>query len=312
MPDLAILYEHPLWFKPLFAALERRGVDYLPIPLAGHHYDPASRDVPAPLVFNRIAMSSILRDPDHAIFYTQALLQHWRGNGAAVINGPEALAIDSSKAVQLSLIQRLGLHTPRTLVVHRAADLAAAAEALGFPLLVKANIGGAGAGIARYDTADELAAAVAEGSVPASVDKVLLVQDYAPPRDGKIVRIETLGGRYLYAIDVVSGGATFDLCPADVCVTAPGKPVVTMTRADPEAEVIRDAEAIVAAAGIDVGGVELLVDDRDGTVRFYDVNALSNFVANPLDVLGWDPHERLVDYLVGRIAVSTRLEAVRA
>ena len=27
---------------------------------------------------------------------------------------------------------------------------------------------------------------------------------------------------------------------------------------------------------------------------------MSNFVAKPLDVLGWDPHERLVDYLERR------------
>jgi hypothetical protein len=36
--------------------------------------------------------------------------------------------------------------------------------------------------------------------------------------------------------------------------------------------------------------------------RFYDINALSNFVASPLQVLGWDPHERLVDYLSAVIA----------
>jgi hypothetical protein len=29
---------------------------------------------------------------------------------------------------------------------------------------------------------------------------------------------------------------------------------------------------------------------------------LSNFVANPLDVLGWDPHDRLVDHLEAAIA----------
>jgi hypothetical protein len=40
-----------------------------------------------------------------------------------------------------------------------------------------------------------------------------------------------------------------------------------------------------------------VIDDRDGAPRFYDFNALSNFVARPLDVLGWDPHERLVDLL---------------
>ena len=28
MADLAILYEHPEWFRPLFAALDARGIDY--------------------------------------------------------------------------------------------------------------------------------------------------------------------------------------------------------------------------------------------------------------------------------------------
>ena len=57
--------------------------------------------------------------------------------------------------------------------------------------------------------------------------------------------------------------------------------------------------------GLDVGGMEVMIDDRDGVPRFYDVNALSNFVARPLDVLGWDPHDRLVDYLV-RVIGETR------
>jgi hypothetical protein len=40
-----------------------------------------------------------------------------------------------------------------------------------------------------------------------------------------------------------------------------------------------------------------MIDDRDGTPRFYDINGFSNFVANPMTILGWDPHERLVDWL---------------
>jgi hypothetical protein len=53
---------------------------------------------------------------------------------------------------------------------------------------------------------------------------------------------------------------------------------------------------------MDVGGVEVVIDDRDGVPRFYDINALSNFVAKPLEVLGWDPHDRLVDHLETIIA----------
>jgi len=40
-------------------------------------------------------------------------------------------------------------------------------------------------------------------------------------------------------------------------------------------------------------------DARTGEPVFFDVNGLSNYVASPLDVLGWDPHERLVDWLEG-------------
>jgi D-alanine-D-alanine ligase-like ATP-grasp enzyme len=75
-----------------------------------------------------------------------------------------------------------------------------------------------------------------------------------------------------------------------------------MTAVTPAPELIEAAERIAEAVGLDVGGVEFLIDDRDGTPRFYDINALSNFVANSLDVLGWDPHERLVDYLEAAIA----------
>ena len=295
--DIAILYEHPAWFAPLFAALDRRGIGHARLTPAGA-FDPADAHPPAPLIFNRIAMSAFLRDAEHPIFWAQSLLAQWERRGARVLNGTAALAVDTSKARQLALIAALGLAVPATRVVRRLADVAPAAETIGYPLVVKANIGGSGAGIARFDTADELRAAVADGSLPTSIDGVLLVQDFVPARGGTITRIETLDRSYLYAIEIAGGGA-FDLCPADAC-QVPGS-AIAMTAVDPGPELRHAAETIARAASLDVGGVEVMIDDRDGTPRFYDINALSNFVARPLDVLGWDPHERLVDQIVGWI-----------
>ena len=294
---LAILYEHPLWFEPLFRTLEGRGIEYLPILLTSHGFDPAMTRPPAPVVFSRVAQSGFLREPEHPIFYAASLLDHWQRRGARVINGAEVLAIDSSKARQLSLIASLGHAIPTTRVVHRAADLAAAADGMAYPLLVKANIGGSGAGIVRYGSPGELEASIADGTAPTSIDKVLLIQDYVPPRGGTIVRVETLGGRFLYALEVESGGDSFDLCPADACLAQPGRKAIAMRAVTPSTDIIDAAERIAQAAGLDVGSVELVIDDRDGTPRFYDINALSNFVADPVNVLGWDPHERLVDFL---------------
>lgn len=300
MPELAILFEHPLWFEPLFSALDRAGVDYVKVAVGDHSFDPTGSPPPAPVIFNRVAMSSFLREPEHPLFYTAALLDHWRGQGATVLNGPEVIAVDSSKARQLSLLHRLGLATPRTRVVHRAADLARAAEEIGYPLLVKANIGGSGAGIMRFDSAGELVAVVAAGDQPQSVDQVLLVQEAVPARGGVIWRLETLAGKFLYAIEV-DGAGQFDLCPADACDADRGTPIA-MRAFDPPAEIVAGAERVAEAIGMDVGGVEVMVDERDGLAKFYDINALSNFVAKPMDVLGWDPHDRLVDWLKQRIS----------
>lgn len=297
MTDLAILYEHPQWFVPLFAALDRRGVSYASFGPDGH-WNPADAAIPAPVVLNRIAMSSFLRADEHPIFHTMALLDHWRRSGARVVNGADVMAIDASKARQLALIASLGLAIPETRVVHRAADIEAAAATLSFPLVVKANIGGSGAGIMRFDNMAELRWAVAEKQLPVSVDGVLLVQDYVPARGGTITRIETLDRKFLYAIEIAGGGA-FDLCPADACVADSN---ISMKAVEPAPELIAAVETISRAMNLDVGGIEVMIDGRDGTPRFYDINALSNFVAQPMSVLGWDPHEKLIDWLDTLIA----------
>ena len=219
MTDLAILYEHPQWFAPLFAALDRRGVSYTSFGPDGH-WNPADAAIPAPVVLNRIAMSSFLRADEHPIFHTMALLDHWRRSGARVVNGADVMAIDASKARQLALIASLGFGIPETRVVHRAADVEAAAATLAFPLVVKANIGGSGAGIMRFDNMPELRWAVAEKQLPVSVDGVLLVQDYVPARGGTITRIETLNRRNMAVSLAIALGSTS--C-ADKCLPNPGR-----------------------------------------------------------------------------------------
>lgn len=296
MADFAVFYEHPQWFEPLFRALDRRSVAWTPISIQDHTFDPSDTTVPAPVILNRLAMSSFLRQSEHALFYSIAALGHWEGLGARVINGPGVLAYDTSKARQLSLFRACGLATPKTRVAHRRADVMRLAAEIGYPVMVKVNVGGSGAGMIRYDSPDALAAAAADGLTPVGVDGVALVQEYIPARGAKVIRCEVLGGAFLYAIALSGAGSTFDLCPADVCMV--DKPTITIEAYQPPPEIIAAVETAALQANLDVGGIEYMIDDRDGLAKFYDLNALSNFVANPLDVLGYDPHETLVDYLI--------------
>jgi biotin carboxylase len=177
-------------------------------------------------------------------------------------------------------------------------------------VVVKPNVGGSGAGIVRFDSAEDLAAAANDGRIALGYDHVGLVQEFIPARGGYITRVETLAGKYLYAIQVHLTGDTFDLCPADICQTTRGESlnnacVVEAAKAGlkvegyrPPADVVASIERIVQTAGIDVGGIEYIIDDRDGQLYFYDVNALSNFVADAPRVIGFDPFVNLVDFLV--------------
>jgi hypothetical protein len=305
MADLAVFYEHPSWFAPLFAALDRRGLDWTAIAIQDHTFDPADPRVPAGVILNRLAMSSFLRQDEHALFYTQAVLDHWEQLGARVINGAGVLAYDTSKARQLSLFRRAGLAIPATRVAHRRADAPRLAAEIGYPVMVKANVGGSGSGMIRYDAADALAADVADGLTPVGVDGVFMVQEYVPARDARVVRCEVLDGRLLYAIALDGAGSTFDLCPAEVCMV--DKPQIRISAYTPSAEIQAAVERASRLAGLDVGGIEYMVDDRDGVAKFYDLNALSNFVARPLEVLGWDPHDVFVDYLARQIASHARV-----
>ncbi len=313
---IAVLHEHPDWFRPLFAELERRGLPYERLDAAAHAFDPSEAELPYSLVFNRASPSAYLRGHGHSIFSTLHWLHHVERLGTPVVNGSAAYALELSKATQLGLLSRLGLPFPKSRVINNPALAPDAAEGLRYPVLVKANIGGSGAGIVRYDSPEALRGAVARGEVELGVDGTALVQESAPLRDGRITRVETLGGKYLYAINVYPAVGSFDLCPADACQTTNGVALVrgacaidapkTGMRVEgtrPSDEIIAQVEAIAQAAQIDVGGIELLVDDRDGQHYFYDVNALSNFVADAPNVVGFDPWANLVDYLEQRAGI---------
>ncbi len=122
--------------------------------------------------------------------------------------------------------------------------------------------------------------------------------------------MEVLDGAFLYGIRIYTDGTDFNLCPADVCLDVEGADLersacpahaatndLRVEGYTPPAEIISQVEQILDASGIEIGGVEYMIDDRDGQLYYYDINALSNFVADAPRVVGFDPFEKLADWL---------------
>jgi len=130
--------------------------------------------------------------------------------------------------------------------------------------------------------------------------------------------MEFLGGELLYAMRVKTHGR-FNLCPSPVCNPDDGEGACELPDAQPVStppvefypylEVPREAveigKRIVRAARLDVGGIEYLETD-DGRRVFYDINANSNLRPSVASAWGFDPFERVVDFLVQQLVGAAR------
>ncbi|HEX4136645.1 MAG TPA: hypothetical protein VHY84_18690 [Bryobacteraceae bacterium] len=308
--DLVVLFEHPEWQKPLFAALERRGVRFGKYDLKRGAFDPS--DVPdAPLYFNQASPSAYVRGNTRAVPFAFALMRSLELGGARVLNGSRAFSLELSKSAQAALMHRLGVAHPISLAFN---DVETAIAKWGgrWPALIKPEQGGSGARMFLLNSADELRRLLRDQPELWLPDNLLLLQEYFPvdPAQG-IVRMEFLGGNLLYAMRVISHGA-FNLCPSEVCnpesgdgqCAVPETPVVAPVEFFPYAEVpaaaVETGERLMEAGGLDVGGIEYL-EAADGRLIFYDINANSNLRAPIARTFGFDPFERVVDFLEGQI-----------
>jgi len=300
--SIAVFHEHAKWNEPLFKELDRRGLDWSSLDASSFGFDPGwvgDWDV----LVNRMSPSAWTRGHMTAMLQTPEFLHNVESTGIPVVNGATSYEFELSKRKQLDLLRRERVRHPEGRPVLNSSEILGAAIDLSFPVLVKPNIGGSGAGITEYQTATDLAAAVDAGLLDdLGPDGTGLVQEKLPARDDSIVRVEILGGTFLYAIKLRLQPGSFNLCPADYCdpAQAVGDASDLVKGYLPPDHLIDEAARILDATGADLGGVEYLVNDLDGEAYFYDINALSNFVADAPNVVGFNPFVQLVDFIEER------------
>ena len=311
--DLVVLFEHPEWQKPLFAALDRRSIRYAAFDLKRGAFDP-DRVPDARLYFNQASPSAYVRGNTRAVPLALSLIRSLELGGAKVLNGSHAFSLELSKSAQAALMQRLNIAHPRSLAFNDV-ESAIAQWAGGWPALLKPEQGGSGARMYLLNSADELIRLVRDRPDVWFPDHLLLLQEYFPvdPSQG-IVRMEFLGGELLYAMRVISHGS-FNLCPSEVCnpltgdshceipETKPSRPVEFHPYKEVPTPAVDAGKRLMDAGQLDVGGIEYL-EASDGRMVFYDINANSNLRAPIGQAFGLDPFERVVDFLALELATE--------
>ena len=312
-PDLVVLHEHPEWQKPLFEALTRRGVSFEPFDLTRAAF--TNQDAPrARVYFNQASPSAYLRGHTRAVPLALAYMRSLALLGARVLNGAEVFALELSKSAQATLLRTLGIDCPRSITFNDTGALRQFAGDIRWPAVLKPDQGGSGARIHVVESLAEVETIFGRDPSIWLPDNLFLLQEYLPhDPDQGIVRLEFLGGELLYAMRVKTHGR-FNLCPSPVCNPDDGEsvcavpdepasaapPVEFAPFLDVPSDAIHAARQIVRAAGLDVGGIEYL-ETVDGRRVFYDINANSNLRPSVAAAFGFDPFERVVDYLVTQL-----------
>ncbi|MEO0339113.1 MAG: alpha-L-glutamate ligase [Bacteroidota bacterium] len=302
LPKVYVLYENPEWYEPVQKALNART-----IPNEGWNLAEGQVDInsfpPAGVYFNKMSASSHTRGNLHAKHLAAAVLNWLEAHDRRVVNNNRVLQLEMSKAAQQVALQKHQLQTPKTIVTQGKSALLEAAQAFSpKPFIVKPNQGGKGLGVSLFNNVAELEDYLSLVELQDwTVDGILLVQQYIPPHQERVIRMEFIGGKFFYAVQVDTGGG-FELCPADACEIDPQNP----GKAIPSFQILSDfyipeiqqCEAFLAANHIEIAGIEFLQDAK-GNKYFYDVNTNTNYNTEAEDKLpGQKPGmEAVVDFL---------------
>ena len=285
MSKVYVIHENGVWVEPLRGAFAELGTPFEEWFLDRGVLD--LRDAPPEGVFyNRMSASSHTRGHRHAAEYTGAVLAWLEHHGRHIVNDSRALRLEISKVAQYEALGSFGIRTPETLVVVGKEHLPAAAERLGFPLILKHNRGGKGLGVRLFLSRTALHEHLGSAEFEEPIDGITLVQQYISAPEPFITRLEFVGGRFLYAVRVDTSQG-FELCPADACridAQAIGATACPAVAPSDKFQILRAYDSplipaykrFLAANGIGIAGIEVIVDSG-GREFTYDVNTNTNY-----------------------------------
>jgi hypothetical protein len=283
-PRIYVIHENDAWVEPLRRQFEARALPYAEWFLHEGVLDLRAAP-PQGVFYNRMSASSHTRDHRYAAEYAAAVLAWLKRHGRTVVNGERALQLEVSKVAQYSALATFGVETPETLAVIGRVNIPAAAERLGFPLILKHNRGGKGLGVRLFLSHAALAEHLNGAAFEEPIDGITLVQRYIKAPAPFITRVEFVGGQFLYAVQVDTSEG-FELCPADACriETTDASGVCPATAPGDKFRILRDFDhpllprwqAFLAANDIGIAGIEFIVDEA-GRSFTYDVNTNTNY-----------------------------------
>jgi hypothetical protein len=284
MSKIHVIHENDAWVEPLRAAFDEQRLPYEEWFIDEGKLD-FSATPPEGVFYNRMSASSHTRGHRYAPELTSGVLAWLESHGRRVVNNSRALQLEVNKLAQYGALALHGIRTPRTVAAVGRPHIVEAARSFEGAFITKHNRAGKGLGVRLFQELKALESYVASDAFEDSVDGITLIQEYIRAPQPVITRVEFVGGKFLYAVEVDTS-LGFELCPADVCQVGDAfcpvgtAPVSTAPRfrivQGFDHGIVRQYRDFIAANGIGIAGIEFITDAA-GEIYTYDVNTNTNY-----------------------------------
>ena len=305
------MHENKDWIEPFESALKEINASYelWYIPEIDIDFNTAPCDA---IYYNRMSASSHTRGHRYDPEFTVAILEWLKRHERTVVNGPRALDLEISKLRQYQELEKFNIKTPLTYASTNKDLLIKNAEKIGFPLISKHNRAGKGLGVYKFNSSKELESFYAKEDFESSIDGINLLQAYIQAPEPFITRMEFIGGKFFYAVQVDTSKG-FELCPADECQIESNCPTNNVSKfkilkdfSMPNIEVY---ENFLAANDIGISGIEFILDEQ-GQPWTYDVNVNTNYNSEAEANAGKFAYKEVIRYLAS-LQESSRIKSLQ-
>jgi len=286
--SIGILYESDEWSNNrLRDCLDQRGAETEMI----YTEDPVvdlNGPFPHSLYVNRVFPSAEMRGNVISIEKLHHLLNHFNKCGIQVVNSYEAFLYDCSKWKTYSVLKDKGFTLPETVYFDGESGLNIEENALEYPLVAKRDCGGRSFDMQIISMPDDMI------DFKRNMSRTHWVfQAFIEPVKGYTTRVEVVGGKIMTALkrfigkrgissySAGSGYEVYEDCPS---------------------EILDDSIAALNALHIEMGSLDFIEDGR-GRTFLIDVNATSNFTPDYIPLLGFDPIEKMAEYVIKKYSV---------
>lgn len=218
-------------------------------------------------------------------YYALAVIRHLERLGVYSVNSSESIETTKDKLYSMQILAAANLPTPKTLLAKFPVSPKLIKDKIGFPIIIKTLVGSLGSGVYLAEDVNkfnDVVDIIAEVNSNASI----ICQEFIKENIGVDLRVLVIGGRVIRCMKRIAKEGDFK---------ANFSRGGTVEPYEINEDIERIALASTKALGLDVSGVDLLID-KDG-YKICEVNSSPGFTGMEQAYEGLNVAEEIYNFV---------------